>query len=56
MRRLFAAAEAAVLCHGGVTKVAQATGVFWRTIHAGLEELASEKMPVESQSKRFILP
>ena len=39
MRRLFAAAEAAVLGHGGVTRVAQATGVSRRAIHAGLEEL-----------------
>lgn len=53
MRRLFAAAEAAVLGHGGITRVAQATGVSRRAIHAGLEELASEKMPVESQSKRI---
>ena len=39
MRRLFAAAEAAVLGHGGVTRVAKATGVSRRAIHAGLEEL-----------------
>ena len=53
MRRLFAAAEAAVLGHGGVTRVAQATGVSRRAIHAGLEELATEKMAVESQGKRI---
>ncbi len=53
MRRLFAAAEAAVLGHGGVTRVAQATGVSRRAIHAGLEELAAEKMPVENQGKRI---
>jgi hypothetical protein len=52
MRRLFAAAEAAVLGHGGVTRVAQATGVSRRAIHAGLEELATEKMPAENQGKR----
>ena len=51
MRRLFAAAETAVLGHGGITRVAQATGVSRRAIHAGLEELASEKMPVESQEQ-----
>lgn len=53
MRRLIAAAEAAILGHGGITRVAQATGVFRRAIHAGLKELAPEKMPVESQSKRI---
>jgi hypothetical protein len=53
MRRLFAAAEAVVLGHGGVTRVALATGVSRRAIHAGLEELAVERMPVESQSKRI---
>lgn len=53
MRRLFAASEAAVLGHGGITRVAEATGVSRRAIHAGLEELASEKMPVESQGKRI---
>jgi hypothetical protein len=53
MRRLFAAAEAAVLGHGGVTMVAQATGVSRRAIYAGLEELAAGKMPVENQGKRI---
>lgn len=53
MRRLFAAAEAAVLGHGGVTRVAQATGVSRRAIYAGLEELAAEKMPAENQGKRI---
>ncbi|MEI7614685.1 MAG: ISAzo13 family transposase, partial [Betaproteobacteria bacterium] len=53
MRRLFAAAEASTLGHGGVTKVAQATGVSRRAIHVGLGELANEKMPVENQEKRI---
>ena len=53
MRRLFAAAEAAVLGHGGVTMVAQATGVSRRAIYAGLEELAAEKMPVKNQGRRI---
>ena len=53
MRRLFAAAEATVLGHGGVTMVAQATGVSRRAIYAGLEELAAGKMPVENQGKRI---
>ena len=41
MRRLFSAAEASVIGHGGITLVAQATGVSRRAIHAGLDELAS---------------
>ena len=53
MRRLFAAAEASVLGHGGVTRVAQATGVSRRAIHAGLEELVTAKVPVENQHKRI---
>lgn len=53
MRRLFAAAEASALGRGGVTKVAQATGVSRRAIHVGLEELANEKLPVEAQEKRI---
>jgi transposase len=53
MRRLFAAAEAAVLGHGGVTKVAQATGVSRRAIYAGLKDLAVERMPAENQDKRI---
>jgi len=53
MRRLFAAAEASALGHGGVTKVAQATGVSRRAIHAGLEELAAEKLPIESHGNRI---
>ena len=53
MRRLFAAAEASALGRGGVTKVAQATGVSRRAIHVGLEELATEKLPVEDQEKRI---
>lgn len=40
MRRLFAAAEASVLGHGGVSKVARAVGVSRRAIHAGLLELS----------------
>lgn len=53
MRRLFAAAEASALGRGGITKVAQATGVSRRAIHVGLQELASGKMPVEDQDKRI---
>jgi hypothetical protein len=39
LRRLFAAAEAKVLGHGGITAVSEATGVSRRAIHAGLKEL-----------------
>jgi len=53
MRRLFAAAEAAALGRGGITKVAQATGISRRAIHVGLDELRAEKVPVENQSKRI---
>jgi len=52
MRRLFAATEAFALGRGGVTKVSLATGVSRRAIHVGLEELCTEKVPVESQEKR----
>ena len=53
MRRLFAASEAFALGHGGVSKVALATGVSRRAIHVGLEELQSERLPVENQKKRI---
>ena len=43
LRRLFAAAEAKALGHGGVTAVAAATGVSRRAIHAGLKELSSHQ-------------
>ena len=39
-RRLFAAAEAQALGYGGVSCVAQVTGVSRRAIHAGLREIA----------------
>jgi DNA-binding phage protein len=44
MRRLLAAAEAAALGHGGITKVSRATGVSRPTITAGLEELADPSL------------
>lgn len=53
MRRLFAAAEASALGRGGVTKVAQATGISRRAIHVGLDELAAEKSPAESSAPRI---
>jgi hypothetical protein len=53
MRRLFAAAEASALGHGGVTKVAKATGISRRAIHVGIAELATPKIPIEGQGKRL---
>ncbi len=53
MRRLFAASEAFALGRGGVSKVALATGVSRRAIHVGLEELLSERLPVENKKKRI---
>lgn len=53
MRRLFAAAEASALGRGGITKVAQATGVSRRAIHVGLKELTNLKEPVENPRKRI---
>ena len=53
MRRLFAASEAFALGRGGVSKVALAPGVSRRAIHVGLEELLSERLPVEKQKKRI---
>lgn len=53
MRRLFAVAEASVLGHGGITKVAQATGVSRRAIHVGLDELKTEKSSSESLIPRI---
>ena len=52
-RRLFAAAEAKVLGHGGVTAVARATGVSRRAIGVGLKELADTQ---ESDHKRIRRP
>jgi transposase len=52
-RRLFAAAEAQVLGHGGVTAVARATGVSRRAIGIGLKELAA---PQDSDNKRIRRP
>lgn len=53
MRRLFAATEASALGRGGITRVAQATGVSRRAIHAGLQELSDLKEPVENPPKRI---
>jgi hypothetical protein len=39
MRRQWAAAEAAALGRGGITAVAEATGLAWNTVKAGMREL-----------------
>ena len=36
-----------------MSKVALATGVSRRAIHVGLEELLSERLPVENKKKRI---
>lgn len=53
MRRLFAAAEASALGRGGITRVAQATGVSRRAIHVGLRELSDLKESVDNPPKRI---
>lgn len=52
-RRLFAAAEAAALGHGGVARVARATGISRRAIHAGIEELSALKEPLGNAPRRI---
>jgi transposase len=52
LRRLVAAAEAKVLGHGGISAVAECTGVSRRAIHAGLKEL-EEMQGQENTTKPF---
>ena len=52
MRRLYAATEARVLGRGGVTQVAQATGVSRRAIHFGLKELDAQELPISKGKAR----
>lgn len=56
LRRLFSAAEAKVLGHGGVTLVAESTGVSRRAIHAGLKELESRQIEGQSIGSRIRRP
>src|SRR6202140_2025217 len=52
-RRVWAAAEAISLPHGGVSLVAQATGLSRTTIHAGIREFESRKAkPLETGRSR----
>lgn len=50
LRRLFAAAEAKALGRGGISAVAECTGVSRRSIHAGLKELENPQ-PLDSGVK-----
>ena len=56
MRRQWAATEASTLGWGGVTAVAEATGLAWNTIKAGMRELdhraAHPNEPVDDQIRR----
>src|SRR5512142_3231549 len=56
LRRLFAATEAHVLGHGGISAVAKATGVSRRAIHAGLKELAQQSEMTASPLGRIRRP
>lgn len=56
LRRLVSAAEAKVLGHGGITAVAETTGVSRRAIHAGLKELESRQLEDKSTSSRIRRP
>jgi transposase len=49
-RRLWAAAEARALGHGGISQVAEATGLSRATIRAGLQELARPVAAPEPQT------
>jgi len=50
LRRLFAANEAKVIGHGGITLVQKATGVARNSIKQGIKELSSKKEEVGSLS------
>ena len=52
MSRLWAAAEASTMGHGGVTRVAMATGISRRAIHAGLKELTAKSVPTSQNHVR----
>ena len=56
MRRLWAAAEAASLGHGGVTAVSRATGVSRRALAVGLKELADPSASADRPHGRIRKP
>jgi transposase len=53
MRRLYAAAEASALGHGGITLVSKATGISRRAIHEGLAELKAGQTTSIGQKQRI---
>lgn len=55
-RRLYAAAEAKVLGHGGVKRVHEATGVARGSILAGLRELEQEPKDLAGDGRRSAAP
>ncbi len=50
LRRLFAANEAKVFGHGGITLVQKATGVARNSIKQGIKELSSKKKGIDSSA------
>ncbi|EQD51044.1 Rhodopirellula transposase family protein [mine drainage metagenome] len=57
MRRLWAAAEAMAMGHGGIVAVARITGVSQRAIQAGLKELEAQEFPdPDSKTDRIRRP
>jgi transposase len=56
LRRLVSAAEAKVLGHGGITAVAECTGVSRRAIHTGLKELESRQLEEKPTGSRIRRP
>lgn len=56
LRRLVAAAEAKVLGHGGISAVAESTGVSRRSIHAGLKELEAAQLQEPAEQVRIRRP
>jgi transposase len=56
LRRLVSAAEAKVLGHGGITAVAESTGVSRRAIHTGLKELETRQLEEKPTGSRIRRP
>src|SRR5580704_16787218 len=52
MRRRWAATEAKALGHGGMTRVAEATGLSLPTIRRGVRELVSQAPVIPGRSRR----
>jgi transposase len=46
--RIWAATEAKMFGHGGITALSEATGLSRSTIHRGLKDLKSKKIPIEN--------